>query len=89
MIRIIGAPSSSCLIMCVNVCLNQQVYLRCVPYVDKTLIKYGEQNLLGEGIFGNVYGGSFQGTPAAVKRKVFGPAELEDKDIQHEIHTSL
>lgn len=65
------------------------MYLPRVPYVDKALIKYGEENLLGEGTFGKVYQGSFQGTPAAVKKIVFGSAGCEDDDIQHEINVSL
>ncbi|XP_013856618.1 serine/threonine-protein kinase mos, partial [Austrofundulus limnaeus] len=65
------------------------LYLPRVPYVDKALITYSEDNLLGEGTFGKVYRGSFHGTPAAVKRIVCGQQGMEDSDIQHEINVSL
>ncbi|XP_057202327.1 serine/threonine-protein kinase D2-like [Triplophysa rosa] len=60
-----------------------------LPLVDKSLISYSEQNLLGEGTFGKVYLGSFQGTPAAIKRIPYGIAGLQDQDIQHEILVSM
>ncbi|XP_041922182.1 mitogen-activated protein kinase kinase kinase 3-like isoform X1 [Alosa sapidissima] len=65
------------------------LYLPRVPYVDSSLIKYDERLLLGEGTFGQVYGGSYQGTPAAVKRIVLGSAKAEEQDIHHEINVSL
>ncbi|KAL2082783.1 hypothetical protein ACEWY4_022601 [Coilia grayii] len=65
------------------------VYFPHVPFVDSSLIKYDESFLLGEGSFGQVYAGSYQGTPAAVKRIMFGGAKVNEKDIHHEINVSL
>ncbi|XP_041839939.1 mitogen-activated protein kinase kinase kinase 1b-like isoform X2 [Melanotaenia boesemani] len=64
------------------------LYLPRVPFVDVSFIKYDEDKLLGEGNFGKVYAGSFQGTPAAVKRILCTEGKHED-DIQHEIRVSL
>nr|XP_055056181.1 uncharacterized protein LOC129440716 [Misgurnus anguillicaudatus]XP_055056182.1 uncharacterized protein LOC129440716 [Misgurnus anguillicaudatus] len=65
------------------------LYVPRLPFVDESLINYNERDLLGEGSFGKVYRGSFQGTPAAIKRIPYGIAGLEDRDIQHEILVSL
>ena len=75
--------------MCPSVCLYPSVYLPRVPYVDSSLIKYDESLLLGQGTFGQVYRGSYQGTPAAVKRILLGGAKAEEKDILHEINVSV
>ncbi|XP_034551812.1 mitogen-activated protein kinase kinase kinase NPK1-like [Notolabrus celidotus] len=64
------------------------LYLPRVPYVDSAMIKYNEDNPLGEGTFGKVFGGCFQGTPAAVKKIALGSGGT-DRDIQHEINVSL
>lgn len=65
------------------------MYAPRLPLVDQSLISYSEQDLLGEGTFGRVYRGSFQGTPAAIKRIPDGIAGLHDQDIEHEILVSL
>lgn len=65
------------------------LYAPCLPLVDESLISYNEQDLLGEGTFGRVYRGSYQGTPAAIKRISYGTAGFQDQDIQHEILVSL
>ncbi|CAM4574900.1 unnamed protein product [Leuciscus chuanchicus] len=64
------------------------LYVPRLPYVDESLIHYNEENLLGEGAFGKVYRGYFQGTPAAIS-KILCTAGLPDQDIQHEILVSL
>ncbi|KAL2093148.1 hypothetical protein ACEWY4_010460 [Coilia grayii] len=65
------------------------LYLPRIPYVDSSLIRYDKSILLGEVTFGQVYGGSYQGTPAAVKRIMLGGAKADEKDIHHEINVSL
>lgn len=65
------------------------VYVPRLPYVDESQIHFKEENLLGEGAFGRVYRGYFQGTPAAIKKILYGTAGLPDQDIQHEILVSL
>ncbi|KAK0143090.1 putative cysteine-rich receptor-like protein kinase 43 [Merluccius polli] len=68
---------------------KELVYLPRVPYVDCSLINFDEGVLLGQGTFGNVYGGSFQGTPAAIKKIMLGGAKDTEHDIHHEINVSL
>lgn len=65
------------------------LYVPRLPYVDESQIHFKEENLLGEGAFGRVYRGYFQGTPAAIKKILYGTAGLPDQDIQHEILVSL
>ncbi|XP_034540213.1 uncharacterized protein LOC117813197 [Notolabrus celidotus] len=65
------------------------LYLPRVPYVDRTMIKYNEDDPLGEGTLGKVYRGSFQGTPAAVKKIALSSGGTDSRDIQHEINVSL
>ncbi|MGH0165996.1 UNVERIFIED_CONTAM: hypothetical protein FKN15_064260 [Acipenser sinensis] len=43
-------------------------YIPRVPYVDKGRIKFKTESVVGSGSFGTVYRGSYQGTPAAVKK---------------------
>ncbi|XP_056620745.1 uncharacterized protein LOC130434548 [Triplophysa dalaica] len=68
---------------------KMRLYSQRLPLVDESLINYSEQNMLGEGTFGKVYRGSFQGTPAAIKRIPYGIAGLQDQDIQHEILVAM
>ncbi|RXM97118.1 hypothetical protein EOD39_14826 [Acipenser ruthenus] len=43
-------------------------YIPRVPYVDEGHIKFKTESVVGSGSFGTVYHGSYQGTPAAIKK---------------------
>ncbi|XP_059403126.1 uncharacterized protein LOC132134783 [Carassius carassius] len=85
-----GCPQNQVFYVSSNVVtILPSLYVPRLPYVDESHIHYKEENLLGEGAFGRVYRGYFQGTPAAIKNIIFSAAGLPDQDIQHEILVSL
>ncbi|XP_028652089.2 proto-oncogene serine/threonine-protein kinase mos-like [Erpetoichthys calabaricus] len=61
------------------------VYMPRVPYVDDGQIKFNPDLAVGSGSFGTVYFGSYQGTPAAVKKI---PVD-DSNDFLHEILVCL
>ncbi|XP_067232806.1 uncharacterized protein [Chanodichthys erythropterus] len=86
----VGCPQNQVFYVSSNVVtVLPSLYVPRLPYVDESLIHYNEESLLGEGAFGKVYRGYFQGTPAAIKKILYGTAGLPDQDIQHEILVSL
>ncbi|XP_042564058.1 GTPase IMAP family member 8-like [Clupea harengus] len=53
-------------------CAEQKVFERKVPFVDVSTISVNDDELIGRGSYGTVYRGSYQGTPAAVKKIKIG-----------------
>ncbi|XP_042560170.1 GTPase IMAP family member 4-like [Clupea harengus] len=53
-------------------CAEQKVFERKVPFVDVSTISVNDDELIGCGSYGTVYRGSYQGTPAAVKKIKIG-----------------